>query len=69
MFVQAGVADSHWAIEVCEPAAKAFKKNNPNCTVFTDDCNLVSTYSMNPVLAEKSLRSNILELSKQSMIN
>ncbi len=38
---QAGVADSHWAIEVCEPAAKAFKKNNPSCTVFTDDCNLL----------------------------
>ena len=38
---KAGVADSHWAIEVCEPAAKAFKKNNPSCTVFTDDCNVL----------------------------
>jgi hypothetical protein len=38
---QAGVADSHWAIEVCEPAANAFKKNNPKCTVFTDDCNVL----------------------------
>jgi DNA (cytosine-5)-methyltransferase 1 len=38
---QAGIADSHWAIEVCEPAAKAFKMNNPSCTVFTDDCNVL----------------------------
>ena len=38
---QAGIADSHWAVEVCEPAAKAFKMNNPGCTVFTDDCNLL----------------------------
>lgn len=36
---QSGVADSKWAIEVYEPAAKAYKNNNENCLVFTDDCN------------------------------
>ncbi len=36
---QSGVADSAWAIEVFEPAANAYKLNNPNCEVFTDDCN------------------------------
>jgi DNA (cytosine-5)-methyltransferase 1 len=38
---QAGIAESHWAIEKVESAAKAFKKNNPNCTVFDEDCNLL----------------------------
>ncbi len=38
---QAGVADSKWAIEVFEPAANAYKLNNPKCEVFTDDCNLL----------------------------
>ena len=38
---QAGVAETHWAIELFQPAAKAFKENNPKCTVFTDDCNLL----------------------------
>ena len=38
-FHQAGVAESRWAVEVFEPAANAYKLNNPGCTVFTDDCN------------------------------
>lgn len=38
---QAGVAESRWAIEKEEPAASAFSLNNPGCTVFTDDCNLL----------------------------
>lgn len=38
-FHQAGIADSKWAIEKEEPAAQAFRLNNPGCTVFTDDCN------------------------------
>uniref|UniRef100_A0A1B6C2M8 DNA (cytosine-5)-methyltransferase n=1 Tax=Clastoptera arizonana TaxID=38151 RepID=A0A1B6C2M8_9HEMI len=36
---QSGVAKSMWAIEKEEPAANAFKLNNPECTVFTEDCN------------------------------
>jgi DNA (cytosine-5)-methyltransferase 1 len=43
---QAGIAESKWAIEVFEPAAKAFKSNNPNCEVFTDDCNLLLEQAM-----------------------
>jgi len=38
---ESGVADSKWAIEIFEPAAKAYKLNNPDCTVFGDDCNLL----------------------------
>ena len=40
-FHQAGIAESRWAIEKEEPAAQAFRLNNPGCTVFTDDCNLL----------------------------
>lgn len=36
-----GVADTHWAVEIFEPAAKAFARNNKESTVFTDDCNLL----------------------------
>jgi len=38
-FHQSGIAESRWAIEKEEPAAQAFRLNNPGCTVFTDDCN------------------------------
>jgi hypothetical protein len=38
---QTGAVISKWAIEVFEPAAKAFKTNNPDTVVFTDDCNLL----------------------------
>ena len=38
---EAGVADTRWAIECYEPAAKAFKRNNPNTLVFTEDCNVL----------------------------
>ena len=38
---EAGVADSKWAIEIFEPAAQAYKLNNPDCTVFSDDCNML----------------------------
>lgn len=36
---QCGVAESRWAIEKVEPAARAYALNATNCTVFTDDCN------------------------------
>lgn len=45
-FHQAGVAESCWAIEVFDPAANAFKLNNPEATVFTDDCNLLLKMAM-----------------------
>ncbi len=37
----AGVAESRWAVEVFEPAADAYKLNNPACTVFKDCCNML----------------------------
>ena len=45
-FHQAGMAESRWAIEKEEPAAQAFRLNNPGCTVFTDDCNLLLRKAM-----------------------
>ncbi|XP_043229878.1 DNA (cytosine-5)-methyltransferase 1-like isoform X1 [Amphibalanus amphitrite] len=36
---QVGVAKSLWAIEVSQPAANAYRLNNPQATVFSDDCN------------------------------
>lgn len=38
---QSGVAITKWAIEKEEPAANAFKLNNPKCTVFNEDCNVL----------------------------
>ncbi|XP_078046849.1 DNA methyltransferase 1a isoform X2 [Augochlora pura] len=38
---QAGVAECLWAIEKEEPAANAYRLNNPNTTVFTEDCNIL----------------------------
>jgi DNA (cytosine-5)-methyltransferase 1 len=38
---QAGVVKSCWAVEKEEPAAQAFRLNNTDTTVFTDDCNLL----------------------------
>jgi DNA (cytosine-5)-methyltransferase 1 len=46
-FHQSGVAESHWAIELDDPAAQAFRLNNPGCTVFTDDCNDLLRLVMN----------------------
>lgn len=36
---QAGIAVTKWAIEKEPAAANAFKLNNPDCLVYTDDCN------------------------------
>ncbi|XP_012254092.2 DNA (cytosine-5)-methyltransferase 1-like isoform X2 [Athalia rosae] len=38
---QAGIAESRWAIEKEEPAAHAFRLNNPNAIVYSEDCNLL----------------------------
>ncbi|XP_011402705.2 PREDICTED: DNA (cytosine-5)-methyltransferase 1-like isoform X1 [Amphimedon queenslandica] len=45
-FHQAGVADSCWAVEIDEPAAQAFRLNNSQTTVFTDDCNILLSLVM-----------------------
>jgi len=46
-FHQSGIAESRWAIEKEEPAAQAFRLNNPGCTVFTDDCNELLRLAIN----------------------
>ena len=38
---QAKIAETYWAIEFDESAAKAFKQNNPNTLVFNEDCNIL----------------------------
>ncbi|XP_045146253.1 DNA (cytosine-5)-methyltransferase 1 isoform X3 [Echinops telfairi] len=40
-FHQAGMSETLWAIEMWEPAAQAFRLNNPGSTVFMEDCNLL----------------------------
>uniref|UniRef100_A0A4W3I946 DNA (cytosine-5)-methyltransferase n=1 Tax=Callorhinchus milii TaxID=7868 RepID=A0A4W3I946_CALMI len=40
-FHQAGISETLWAIEMWEPAAQAFRLNNPGATVFTEDCNVL----------------------------
>ncbi|XP_014214363.1 DNA (cytosine-5)-methyltransferase 1 [Copidosoma floridanum] len=40
---QAGVTENHWAIEIDECAAQAYRLNNPNTKVFTGDCNKILT--------------------------
>ncbi|CAH1179610.1 unnamed protein product [Phaedon cochleariae] len=38
-FHQAGIAEPKWAIEKEITAANAYRLNNPDCKVFSDDCN------------------------------
>lgn len=38
---QSGVADLRWAVEMNIEAAQSFRINNPETTVFTNDCNTV----------------------------
>jgi DNA (cytosine-5)-methyltransferase 1 len=44
---QSGVAETCWAVEKEEAAAHAFRLNNPECTVFTEDCNHLLKLAMN----------------------
>ncbi|CAK9821528.1 DNA (cytosine-5)-methyltransferase PliMCI [Anthophora retusa] len=44
---QAGVTESLWAIEKEVPAAYAYRLNNPNATVFIEDCNILLQKVMN----------------------
>jgi DNA (cytosine-5)-methyltransferase 1 len=43
--LQAGVADTRWAIEYEVPAADAFKLNNPQAAVYASDCNVILAVS------------------------
>lgn len=43
--MQAGVAVSKWAIEYEQPAADAFKLNNPDAAVFCNNCNAILVVS------------------------
>lgn len=36
-----GISETLWAIEMWEPAAQAFRLNNPGTTVFAEDCNVL----------------------------
>lgn len=51
---QAGIVDNQWAIEKDEPAACAYRLNNPNTTVFCEDCNVLLRKVMNVSLAKKN---------------
>lgn len=44
---QAGIAENLWAIEKEEPAAYAYRLNNPKTTVFSADCNTLLQKVMN----------------------
>ncbi|XP_033326072.2 DNA (cytosine-5)-methyltransferase PliMCI [Megalopta genalis] len=44
---QAGIVDNRWAIEREEPAACAYRLNNPDTTVFCEDCNVLLQKVMN----------------------
>ncbi|NWJ08693.1 DNMT1 methyltransferase, partial [Crypturellus undulatus] len=41
LIIPPGVSETLWAIEMWEPAAQAFRLNNPGSTVFTEDCNVL----------------------------
>jgi DNA (cytosine-5)-methyltransferase 1 len=38
-FHQCGLSETKWAVEIDEPAAQAFRLNNPKSTVLVNDCN------------------------------
>ena len=46
---ESGVSTTNWAIEIFDPAARAYKLNNPDCTVFSDDCNILLSHAINGV--------------------
>ena len=49
---QAAVVDNRWAIEREEPAACAYRLNNPDTTVFCEDCNVLLAKVMNGELCD-----------------
>ncbi|XP_076247833.1 DNA methyltransferase 1a isoform X2 [Calliopsis andreniformis] len=50
---QAGVSENLWAIEKEEPAAYAYRLNNPNATVFIEDCNILLKKVMNGEITDE----------------
>ncbi|KZC09572.1 PREDICTED: DNA (cytosine-5)-methyltransferase PliMCI-like [Dufourea novaeangliae] len=51
---QAGIVDNRWAIEREESAACAYRLNNPNTTVFCEDCNVLLRKVMNGDVCDDS---------------
>ncbi|XP_076753512.1 DNA (cytosine-5)-methyltransferase PliMCI [Xylocopa sonorina] len=51
---QAGIVDNRWAIEKDEPAACAYRLNNPETTVFCEDCNVLLRKVMKNELYDNS---------------
>ncbi|XP_033200860.1 DNA (cytosine-5)-methyltransferase PliMCI [Bombus vancouverensis nearcticus] len=51
---QAGIVDNQWAIERDEPAACAYRLNNPNTTVFCEDCNVLLSKVMKGDLCDNN---------------
>ena len=43
---QAKVSKSQWVIEYVSEAARAFKKNHPDCEVMLEDCNTVLRHAL-----------------------
>ncbi|XP_018573692.1 DNA (cytosine-5)-methyltransferase 1 [Anoplophora glabripennis] len=52
---QSGIAEAKWAIEKEVAAAQAFRLNNPDCKVFTDDCNSLLKLVLSGQAKEKGL--------------
>ncbi|KAG5878342.1 hypothetical protein JTB14_023695 [Gonioctena quinquepunctata] len=52
---QSGVVESKWAIEIELAAANAYRLNNPNCKVFSEDCNYLLKLVLNGEGHEKGL--------------
>ena len=46
---QSGVSRTDWAIEADLSAAAAYQLNNPDCTVFSEDCNHILSLAMEEV--------------------
>ncbi|KAJ8970400.1 hypothetical protein NQ317_001491 [Molorchus minor] len=52
---QSGISEPKWAIEKEAPAAQAFRLNNDDCKVFTDDCNALLKAVLNGQAKEKNM--------------
>ena len=66
---QSGVAETKWAIECYDSAAKAFKANNPNTDVFTADCNLLLKIIMEAEAEGKDPVHNGKKLPKKGQVD
>ena len=59
---QAGVARHKWAIEFWKPSADAYKKNNPQCKVFNEECNGLLKKAMDGAYEENIPRKGDVDL-------